>query len=158
MSDERYPVVDPDTGELLANDPEEAAALTDQLCAELVGIERAIARRAEVVRLLGQLLEPERPWAEDGWAVALKPAARPIRRVVPTEVERHREALTPLGLGPRERTVVVVDYPRVSELTSPAARAALARLGLAPEALMHQGEPGPDQVVVHAPEHAEARR
>jgi hypothetical protein len=158
MSEDRFPIVDVETGEYLAGDADEAAALVDQLSRELVDLERALARRPEVVRLLGQLLERETPWAADGWAVALKPARTPPGRVIPHEIERHREALAPLGLGPREETRVVVDYPKVGELTSTGARAALARVGLSPEALIHRADPGPDQVVVIAPEHVEVPR
>lgn len=156
MSDDRFPIFDPETGVLIAEDAAEAERRTDELARELVSIERAIARRAEVVHELGMLLEREAPWAADGWAVALKPARTPAGRVIPAEVERHREALAPLGLGPREETRVVVDYPKVGELTSTAARAALARVGLSPEALIHRADPGPDQVVVIAPEEVPA--
>lgn len=154
MTDERFPIVDPETGEYLAGDAEEAAALADQLCRDLVEIERAARRRAEIVRMLGVLLTRDQPWSGGRWAVALKPARRPPGRVLPDAIEQHREALTPLGLGPRERTQVVVEVPRLSELTSPTARAALARVGLAPEALIHRPDPGPDQVVVIWPEAA----
>jgi hypothetical protein len=84
--------------------------------------------------------------------VTAKPAAAPRRQIIAHAIDEHAEALGPLGLGPREVTKVVIERPGVGDLTSPAARAALARVGLTPETLVFTPERGAPSVVLFPPE------
>lgn len=54
-------------------------------------------------------------------------------------VDHHREALVPLGLGPRER--VVIEYPNVDALRE--AAAAIAAAGIDPRTLVDEPPRGP---------------
>jgi hypothetical protein len=117
-----------------------------------MGVREATAERiADLQRRLALVLEVGDALAVGaGWAITVKPGAPARRALNKQELQRHAETLAPLGLAPRE--VASLEYPGVSQLTTAATRAALARLGLTPEAFLIAGEPGPPQVVVVKPE------
>lgn len=153
ITDTFAPIFDEETGEVLAASEEDRQFLINTYAADLVAEAEWRIRATKARRALGLLMRvgdacPVKP----GWAVLVKPPATPARRVVTHAIDEHAEALLPLGLGPREETKVVTTYPKVSELTSPKAREALARVGLTPELLLHQPEPGDPQIIVVAPE------
>ena len=148
------PIVDPESGEILAMNEEDRRHLIDLYGRQVVDAELA-ARAARAARRGLALLmgvgdawaDPERP----GWAVTVKPPATPPRRVVPAALDEHREALEPLGLAAREETFVRRVDPKVSDLTSPKARAALARAGLTPEVFVVAPSPGDPKIEVVSP-------
>jgi hypothetical protein len=153
MQLEEMPVVDPETGEVIAASEEDRRYLIDTYAADLVIAEKAARRAREARARLALLMRVGDAVAvEPGWAVLVKPPASPKRAIVPHAIEEHREGLAPLGLAPREETVTRTIYPKVSDLTSAAARAALARVGLTPETFLHAPTPGDPAIVVVAPE------
>jgi hypothetical protein len=155
MQLEEMPVVDPETGEILAASEEDRRYLIDTYAADLVIAEKAARRAREARGRLALLMRVGDAVAvEPGWAVTVRPPASPKRSVVAHAIDEHREALTPLGLGPVEKTVVTTEYPKVSDLTSAASRAALARAGLTPERFLDTPAPGDPVIAVVAPEGA----
>lgn len=159
MSGDRYPVSDPETGEVLALDAEEAAEVRDLLARDLVTAireERVARERAGAARRkLAALMEPGDAVALDGgWAVTVKPGAPPRRAVNVQACQTHAEALTAAGIGPREETRTV--WPGVAALTGSKTRQALARMGLTPETFLLAGDPGAPSVTVIEPEEAQS--
>lgn len=150
-----YPVIDPETGEVLALDAADAEEVR-RLAAEtlVTAIRTAKEARTQEDRaraVLSLLMEPgDALPAPGGYAVTVKPGAPARRAVNRQEVLRHAEALGPLGYGPTER--VVQEFPRTSDLITTKARAALARVGLTPETFLILGDPGRPEVVVVEPE------
>ncbi|MGE4177972.1 MAG: hypothetical protein AB7G65_19270 [Thermoleophilia bacterium] len=149
------PVVDPETGEVLAATEADRRDLIDLYCRQIIDAEAAAVAARSARRGLHLLMgvgdawsDPDRP----GWAVLVKPPATPARQVVPAALDEHREALAPLGLAPRVEVVERRVDPKVSDLTSKSAREALARVGLTPESLLYQPAPGDPKIEVVAPE------
>jgi len=146
-------VVDPETGEILAASEADRQYLievyADALVAEAQAVERAREARKGLALLMRVGDAVARP---GGWGVMVKPPASPKRQVVPHALEEHAEALAPLGLAPREETVTRPVLPKVSDLTSTAAREALARVGLTSERFLFTPEVGDPQIVVVRPE------
>jgi hypothetical protein len=150
-----YPITDPETGEVLALDEAERAEVVHLAAADLVDAERRLehaAAEAHAARAkLALLMQPGDAVAMGGgWAVTCKPGAPARRAVNKQALQEHAEGLAPLGLAPRE--VTKTEFPGVAALTTTAARASLARLGLTPETFLLAGEPGDPTVVVVRPQ------
>lgn len=153
MMDVTYPLVDPETGEFLANNDEERWALVNELSELLVFAAKASQRVNDLRRMLEFLMRPgEAVGFPDGWAVRVQPGASARRGLNRQALEQHAEALQPLGLAPRDQDPPPRIYPLVSELTSAKSRRDLARMGLTPETFLIQGEPGQPRVIVEAPD------
>lgn len=150
--DVTYPLVDPETGEFLANNDEERLALVNELAELLVFAAKASQRVNDLRRMLEYLMHEGEAVAIDGWGVRVQPGAAPRRAVNRQAVLTHAETLAPLGLGPREVTSVSVEYPMVSELTAASTRRRLGQIGLTPETFLLTGDPGSPRVVVDPPE------
>lgn len=152
MTDPAYPIADPETGEILASDEAERGEVVALLASRLISAQRAADEIPELRRKLAELMRE--PYTEGGWAVMRVPAPTPPRRVRRTEVERHAEALRPLGLAPRPQPTPPPPpdkMPGVGEFTSKAARAKLARVGLRPETFVETPEAGEDRIEVVRP-------
>ena len=149
------PIVNPETGEVIAANEEDRRYIIETMGRRVIDAQIAAAAAREARAILNLVMAVGDAWADPdrpGFAVMVKPPATPARRVVPAAIDEHAEALAPLGLAAREETVTRRVDPKVSDLTSPKARAALARVGLTPEVRLSAPEPGDPQVVVVAPE------
>jgi hypothetical protein len=154
MTDAPYPIIDPDTGEVLATGDEDRREVAELLAAQLIPVEAAVARRAELRRKLALVLRrDDPPITDDGWTVYVAPAPTPPRAVDRQAVEAHAEALKPIGLAPEPQPPKPQPdkVPGVAAFTSKQARQDLARLGLTPETFVKPGEPGADRIEVLAP-------
>jgi hypothetical protein len=152
-----FPITDPDTGEVLALDPDERRDVAELLARRLVEAtrrrEEATREADECRRRLALVMEVgDAVGLAGGWAVTVKPGAPARREVNRQAVQSHAEGLRPLGLGPEE--VTSTRFPGVAQLTSTRARVALARLGLTPETFLLAGDPGEPQVVLMRPDDA----
>lgn len=148
-------IADPDTGEILAASEEDRQYLIEEMGRRVIDARVAAAGAVEAARVLNLLMGVGDAWADPdrpGWAITVQPPATPARKVVPHALEEHREALLPLGLAPREETTTSTVYCKVADLTSPAARKALARARLTPEMFLHVPQAGDPQVVVVEPD------
>lgn len=153
MADDGFPIIDPDTGEVLAGDDAERVEVVE-LCGLVLVEEANVRARADEARRKLRVLmrEGEARGLGGGWGVSLQPPATPPRQVVKHALEAHAEALRPLGVAPREVTKTEVVLPKVSDLTSKAVKAGLVRLGLSLDEFLHKPEPGPAKVVLVPPE------
>ena len=148
------PIVNAD-GEVIAENEEQRRDYVDRMLATIVAAEAAAALAADARRHLeavGQVGDVHA--GHDGWAATIEPPATPPRKVVPHAIDAADEALGPIGLGRKETKVVEVTYPSVADLTSTAARAALARAGLNAAQFLHTPEQGPPRIVVVKPDPA----
>lgn len=148
------PILDPDTGEVLAVTPEEREALVATLAEDLVAGAIASARARRARELLADLVEPGQAFPSfvyPGWAVTVKPPATAKRTVIGHALDAAAEGL-PDYLRPRTETVERTVYPGVADLTTKKARADLARRGLSPEAFLHRAESGPVSLVIVEPD------
>lgn len=151
--DETYPLVDPETGEFLANNNEERWALVNELAELLTFAAKASQRVQDLRRMLDFLMRPGEAVAfPDGWSVRVQPGAAARRGLNRQALEQHAEALLPLGLAPRDQDPPPRIYPLVSELTTTKTRRDLAKLGMTPETFLIQGAPGSPRVVVDVPD------
>jgi hypothetical protein len=153
------PVFDPETGEVLADTPEDRDELIRRHASIVIEARRLEAQARESMRVLTLAMQVGDAVAgeghQQGWAVMVKPPASPKRQIIQHALEDHAESLTPLGLAPRDEVITRRVYPKVSELSSAQARAALARLGLTPEHFLLTPERGEPKIEVIPPPEGE---
>lgn len=150
-----FPIVDEESGEVLAANEEDRQELVALLADDLIEAEYQAARQPMLRRKLGQLMSRNQPWARGGYAVLRQAPSTPALKVIEHAVDKHHEDLVLLGLAATEKIKVVRTYPKVSDLTSPQARNALARLGLSVETFVHRPPDAEDKIVVVTPERQE---
>lgn len=148
------PIVN-DDGEVLVTTEEGRLEALADACKVLVEFEdhKHTANRArEMFRLLAREGDP--PYvAPTGVVLDIKLGKKGARQVNPAAIERHREALTPIKLGPREvecdkchGTGVREVMPKVTDIDHKDNRPKIARAGIAPDTLLI---PGADPTIVY---------
>lgn len=136
------PVIDPETGEVLATSPEEQHAAYLVALADVERYDREYAevrvKLADARRHALSLWWPAAPaYAHDGRSVLIE-VTKPNRQVNTAFIDEHSEKL-PEAVQPVEVVTTKRQYPGVREIT--AAKAKLAASGLTPDALLIQPEP-----------------
>lgn len=138
MNDDQFEPICDDDGVVLATTEQERRDLVEHaltVIAERAGKATLEKWARDVVRLAGRT--GDSPVVVNGFVAEVKMGKTGPRQVNPHAIEAHREALDPIGLGPREvecgsckGTGVRVALPGVAELASNDARAEIARVGL----------------------------
>ena len=145
MSDAiEFPIFD-EEGEVLAADEAERREVMRLQGLVLVEEVHATVRANEARRGLRHLMRKgDAVNLGGGYALAYKPGRAGSRSVLPHKIDEHAEALaaTGLGLAPREEPQPPkIVRPGVAQLTTKAARAALAQHDLTPEDFIADGIP-----------------
>lgn len=148
---DRFPIVDTETGEVIATTQEELDRWVRHQAHIIIEHDRRAASADDARRRLATVMDPtDPPVAVDGWTVACEPPAPAKRGVNRHAIDAHLEALGPIGLAPREE--VTRRYPGVGDITSTRARAALAQAGISAASLLLEGHPGAPRIIVRDPE------
>lgn len=125
-----FPIADPVTGEVLANDPAERLEVMQDIAAEIIDLEILAATLPELRAKLEALMLLGESVTHRGHALTCEIGSKAARQVNRQEVLVHAEQLAPLGLAPREEVSTVVKYPGVAQFTAHRSDLALAGLNI----------------------------
>jgi hypothetical protein len=135
-----FPIVDEQSGEVLAADEPERLQVMDDLAGVVIECARAVERGQEAQRKLALLMDTtDAPRTIMGWTVACELGAAGQRSVNSEAIWMHAESLAPLGLGPVEVQTTTTKLPTVGQLTTKLARQELAKAGVPLAALIRPG-------------------
>lgn len=148
-----FPIVDPESGEVLAADEAERRHVMDDLQSVVIECARQVERGKDAQRKLALMMTADDPPRTiSGWTVAVEMGSAGQRSINEEAVREHQEALAPLGLAPVEVTTTTIKMPTVGQLTSTMARKQLAQAGVPLAQLVRAGTPPKPVLRIYKPD------